>query len=75
MKKPNIRVFIEVLKTLADQGFIDMEPTEGEHNLTSIYDFLVTSGIAERTVERYWLRLINEDACLMLTGLLKDLRR
>jgi hypothetical protein len=75
MRKPNISLFVAVLETLGEQGFIDVEPTEGNYDLTKIYDFLVISGIAERTEERYWLRLLNEDACLMLAHLLKDLSK
>lgn len=72
MKNPDLVVFVEYLKTLAEQGFIDVEPTERDYNLTPIYDFLVISGIADRAEEKYWLRLVNEDACSALIRLLEE---
>lgn len=75
MRKPSISLFVAVLETLGKKGFIDVEPTEGNYDLTKIYDFLVISGIADRTEERYWLRLVNEDACIMLVHLLKELSK
>jgi len=71
LKVPDLRVFVETLETLAEQGFIDVEPTEGEYDLTLVYDFLVTVGIAERSTDHYWLSLANEDACTMLADILK----
>ena len=77
MKKPTLPVFIEVLKTLAEQSFIDVEPTERNYDLTPIYDFLVTSKIASApySPEKYWLILENEDACIMLANLLAKLSK
>jgi hypothetical protein len=76
LKKPSLSIFVEILKTLAEQGCIDVEPTEsGGYDLTPIYDFLVVSQIADRTEERYWLNLVNEDACMMLADLLKSFRK
>ena len=69
--QPDLKRFVELLETLAEQGFIDVEPTEGEYDLTLIYDFLVTVGIAERTTDHYWLMLANEDACRMLVNILR----
>lgn len=66
-----MRIVTDVLETLAVQGFIDVGPTERGYDLTLMYDFLVTCGIAERVGEKYWLRLVNEDACLMLAKILK----
>lgn len=66
-------LFTGILKTLGEQGFIDVEPKAIPPNVTPIYDFLVTSGIAERTSEKYWLKLLNEDACLMLASLLEKM--
>ena len=76
MKNPTISVFIEYLKTLAEQGFIDVEPTEREWDLTKIYDFLVTSGIAmgPQQQPKYWLQLLNEDACVMLAEVLEKMK-
>lgn len=77
MKKPDIPMLVEILETLGEQGFIDVEPTEREYDLTAIYNFLVTSGIAivpqhSTRTGKYWLQLLNEDACVMLTDLLKE---
>lgn len=73
MKKPTRQLFITILKTLGEQGFIDFEPTEGEYDCTKIYDFLVASGIAIRTGgKKYWLKLVNNNACLMLEDILKE---
>lgn len=81
LKKPSLYLFVEILETLAEQGFIDVEPTEREYDLTEIYDFLVVSGLADygtppdarfKHSAPYWLRLANEDACLMLAKLLKE---
>lgn len=73
MKKSTLPVFIYVLETLAEQGFIDVGPKEGEYDCFSIYNFLVNSGLAHRagTSGAYWLNLVNEDGCLMLAALLK----
>lgn len=69
LKKPSLKLFVEILKTLADQGFIDVGPTERDYDATPIYDFLVVGGFAERVAvvpnyleEKYWLTLINQDA-------------
>jgi len=71
-KKPNLHVFVAILETLSEQGFIDVEPTEGEYDCTKIYDFLVASGIAIRVGGgKYWLQLVNGNVCLMLVNLLK----
>ena len=77
MKNPTISVFTEYLKTLAEQGFIDVEPTERGWDLTKIYDFLVTSGIAivpQQQQPKYWLQLLNEDACVMLAEVLEKMK-
>lgn len=74
LKKPTLDLFIMVLETLGEQGFIDVEPTERGYDLTEIYDFLVTSLIADRIEQRYWLRLTNQDACFMLANLLKNMK-
>jgi len=54
-----------------------MEPTEGEYDLTAIYDFIVQSDLGGRergvTGNKYWLTLRNEKACLALAKLLKEL--
>ena len=71
--KPDLKFFVAILETLAEQGFIDVEPTEGDYDATLIYDFLVMGCFADRVAgEKYWLRLINPDACEMLVGLLKS---
>jgi len=75
-KKPDVSVFIEVLRTLADQGGIDVEPTEREYDLTKIYNWLVSSGLAWRTDDGpYWLYVVpaQEEACEELAGLLEEL--
>jgi len=74
MKKPDINTLVEILETLAEQGFIDVDPTERGYDLTPIYDFLVVAGFAERFGDHphYWLRLLNEDACLSLAKLLRE---
>ena len=72
MKKPDLGVFVEILKTLAEQGFIDVEPTERDYDLTMIYDFLTMTGIADRTEEKYWLRLENEESCSALIKILEE---
>ena len=70
--KPDLKFFVSILETLADQGFIDVEPTEGIYDATPIYDFLVIVGFAERAhKEKYWLRLVNQEACEMLAAFLK----
>lgn len=75
LKKPNIPLFVALLETLSEQGFIDMEPTEGEYDCTCIYDFLIVSGIAVRpSHEKYWLQLINREICCKLMEILKILR-
>ena len=72
VEKPDLKFFVAILETLADQGFIDVEPTEGDYDATPIYDFLVIAGFAERALkEKYWLRLVNQDACEMLAAFLK----
>lgn len=69
---PDLKFFVAVLETLADQGFIDVGPIEGDYDATLIYDFLVVCGFAEMVDgEKYWLRLINPDACEALADLLK----
>ena len=76
LKNPNIPLFVALLETLSQQGFIDIEPTEGEYDCTCIYDFLVVSGIAVRSShEKYWLRLSNRKICLRLRKILKNLTR
>lgn len=73
IKNPDLKFFVAVLETLAEQGFIDVEPTEGEYDATPIYDFLVVGGFAERVAgEKYWLRLINQLTCGALADLLKS---
>lgn len=73
IENPSLKFFVAMLETLADQGFIDVGPTEGDYDATPIYDFLVVGGFAERVAEeKYWLRLINQDSCEMLAGLLKS---
>jgi len=72
LKKPNLHVFVAILETLSEQGFIDVEPTEGEYDCTKIYDFLVASGIALRVGgSHYWLQLNDESLCQMLINILK----
>lgn len=73
LKGPDLKLFVAILETLADQGFIDVGPTEGDYDCTPIYDFLVVGGFAERVAEeKYWLRLINQDACERLADLIKS---
>jgi len=72
LKKATLPVFIEILETLAEQGFIDVGPRERGYDLTPIYDFLVEVGIADAIFYEYWLKLVNEDACLALTKILKE---
>ena len=74
LKKMTISIAKEVIHTLAEQGFIDVGPREGEYDLKPLYDFLAVSGIAHRlNVPKYWLRLCNEDACIALIGVLNIL--
>jgi hypothetical protein len=76
LKKPTISVFVALLETLSEQGFIDMEPTEGEYDCTCIYDFLIVIGIAGRPgFDKYWLKLINPVFCTKLLELLKNLEK
>jgi len=75
LKRPDLSVFVEVLRTLADQGAIDVEPTERGYDLTRIYDWLVLSGLASRDDEGpYWLYLVYQEACEELAALLEDLK-
>ena len=76
LKKPNIPLFVALLETLSQQGFIDMEPTEGEYDCTCIYDFLVFTEIAVRpSHEKYWLQLSEPKICRRLMEILKNLTR
>lgn len=73
LKGPDLKLFVAILETLTEQGFIDVGPTEGDYDCTPIYDFLVVGGFAERVAEeKYWLRLINQDACERLADLIKS---
>lgn len=75
LKRPDLSVFIEVLRTLADQGAIDVEPQERDYDLIKIYDWLVLSGIAFRKAEGpYWLFLLHSVTCERLADLLEDLK-
>jgi len=67
-----LRETVAYLQTLAEQGFIDVEPKERGCDLTEFYEFLVISGIAKKPEKnKFWLQLLNEDACLMLIKILK----
>jgi len=76
LKRPDLSMFIEVLRTLADQGAIDVEPTERGYDLTRIYDWLIDSGIADRYDNDgpYWLFLMDHDVCEELAALLENLK-
>jgi len=75
LKKPDLSIFIEILRTLADQGAIDVEPTERGYDLTKIYDWLVWSNIAFRKDEGpYWLYLLHPVSCEGLADLLEYLK-
>ena len=73
MKKPDLRLFVAVLKTLSEQGFIDVRPTEAEYDLTLLYHFLVETGIAGYVKpKKYWIYLTNPDACEKMIRLLEE---
>ena len=76
LKRPTIPLFVALLETLSEQGFIDVGPTEGEYDCTIIYDFLVVSKITVcSNREKYWLHLMNPKICRKLMGILKNLMR
>ena len=76
LKKPTIPLFVALLETLSEQGFIDVGPTEGEYDCTIIYDFLIVSKIAVcSNREKYWLHLMNPEVCCKLMEILKNLMR
>jgi len=75
LRSPDLSTFIEVLRTLADQGAIDVEPTERGYDLTRIYDWLVSSGLANLADEGpYWVYAVDGEACEELAALLEDLK-
>jgi len=72
LKKPTLKEIVEVLETLSEQGFIDVEPQERGYDLKPMYDFLLLCGIATRAGPHYWLRLLDPEVCEFLAKILRD---